>query len=110
MEYLTSSIEQFLLEDGGEVHVMLNPCWPVVSPDTDCAQALVCDFKGGHSVRAFLKAFLLEQQRTPQEDGITWDELLNIASHVPEREKTERIHRDLTQIAHKTRRALPQPK
>jgi hypothetical protein len=110
MEYLTSSVDQFLLEDGGDVHVMLNPCWPVVSPDTDCAQALVCDFKGGHSVRAFLKAFLLERERTPQEDGITWDELLNIASHVPEREKTERIHRDIARIAHKTQRALPQPK
>jgi hypothetical protein len=110
MEYLTRSVEHFLLQDGGDVHVMLNPCWPVVSPDTDCAQALLCDFKGGHSVRAFLKEFLLEQQRTTQEDGITWDELLRIASQVPEREKTERIHRDLARIAQKNQRALPLPK
>jgi hypothetical protein len=110
MDYLSSSVEQFLLEDGGDVHVMINPCWPVVSPDTDCAQALVCDFKGGHSVRAFLQAFLLEQQQPTREDGITWEELRQIAAHVPERERTERIHRDLARIAHKNQRALPLPK
>jgi hypothetical protein len=110
MAYLVSGVEQFLLEEGGDVHVMINPCFPVVNPLTDSAQALICDFKGGQSVRAFLKEFLLEREQLPQADGITWDELLNIASHVPEREKTERIYRDLARIAHKTQRALPQPK
>jgi hypothetical protein len=110
MAYLVSGVEQFLLEEGGDVHVMINPCFPVVSPQTDSAQALVCDFRGGSSVRALLKAFLLEQERTPQADGITWEELREIAAHVPEREKSERIHRDLARIAQKNQRALPVPK
>jgi hypothetical protein len=109
MAYLVSGVEQFLLEEGGDVHVMINPSFPVVSPHTDSAQALVCDFRGGKGVRAFLKAFLLEEERTPQTDGITWDEVRRIASHVPEREKTERIHRDLARIAQKNQRALPLP-
>ena len=91
------------------MHVMINPSFPVVSPHTDSAQALVCDFRGGKGVRAFLKAFLLEQERTPQADGITWEELREIAAQVPEREKSERIHRDLARIARKTQRALPVP-
>jgi hypothetical protein len=89
---------------------MINPCFPVVSPQTDSAQALVCDFRGGKGVRALLKAFLLEEERTPQADGITWEELREIAAHVPEREKSERIHRDLARIARKNQRALPVPK
>jgi hypothetical protein len=110
MAYLVSGVEQFLLEGGGDVHVMLNPCFPAVNSLTDSAQALVCDFRGGKSVRAFLKDFLLEQECTPQADGITWEELREIAAHVPEREKTERIHRDLARIAQKNQRALPVPK
>ena len=110
MAYLISGVEQFLLEEGGDVHVMINPCFPVVNPLTDSAQALVCDFRGGKGVRQFLKDFLLEQERQPQPDGISWEELLHIASRVPEREKTERIHRDLARIAQKTQRALPLPK
>jgi hypothetical protein len=86
MAYLVSGVEQFLLEEGGDVHVMINPCFPVVSPHTDSAQALVCDFRGGKGVRAFLKAFLLEEERQPQADGITWEELREIAAQVPERE------------------------
>jgi hypothetical protein len=110
MAYLVSGVEQFLLEESGDVHVMINPCFPGVNPLTDSAQALICDFRGGHGVRAFLKAFLLEQEREPQTDGITWDELRGIASQVPERERTERIHRDLARIAQKNQRALPVPK
>jgi hypothetical protein len=110
MAYLVSGVEQFLLEEGGDVHVMINPCFPAVSPLTDSAQALVCDFRGGHEVRAFLKEFLLEQEREPQTNGITWEELRGIASQVPEREQTDKIHRDLGRIAQKNRRALPLPK
>ena len=109
MAYLVSGVEQFLLEEGGEVHVMINPCFPGVNPLTDSAQALVCDFRGGEGVRAFLKEFLLETERTPQAAGISWDEVRRIAAHVPEREKTERIHRDLARIAQKNQRALPVP-
>jgi hypothetical protein len=110
MAYLVSGVEQFLLEEGGDVHVMINSCWPVVSPLTDSAQALVCDFRGGKTVRSFLKEFLLERERQPNTNGITWEELRHIASHVPEREKTEKIHRDLARIAQKNQRALPLPK
>jgi hypothetical protein len=110
MAYLVSGVEQFLLEEGGDVHVMINPCFPVVSPLTDSAQALICDFRGGQGVRSFLKEFLQEQDREPQTNGITWEELRRIASHVPERERTERIYRDLAHIAQKNQLALPQPK
>jgi hypothetical protein len=110
MAYLVSGVEQFLLDEGGDVHVMINPCFPAVNPLTDSTQVLICDFRGGHGVRAFLKEFLLEQEREPQTDGITWEELRGIASQVPEYEKTERIHRDLAHIARKNQRALPVPK
>jgi hypothetical protein len=98
IEYIAKGIERFSLSPGGQVHVFFNPADAVVDPATNTAQALLCDFRGGQGVRAFLKGFLAEQSSAPVSTGISWDEVRSVAVQVPELPMAEKIEQQLLRI------------
>jgi hypothetical protein len=57
MADITNGVKRFPLKPGGQVHVYFNPCFPVVSPVTDTAEALLCDFRGVLLSESALMAF-----------------------------------------------------
>jgi hypothetical protein len=82
----------------GLVHVFFNPCWPTVSPATDTAEALVCDFRGGCGVKARLNDFLVENQSTPLTTCFSQADRLALAGKVTERSLPEEIEKELSRI------------
>jgi hypothetical protein len=98
----TEGVKRFPLQAGGFVHLMFNVMWPKVNPLTNTTEYLIVDFRGGHGVRNYLKAFLTETHGVPTPASNTWDELTAIAERVSERSLTERIEQDLRRILEDT--------
>jgi hypothetical protein len=102
IEYLTDGVKRFPLQKGGSVHLMFNVLWPKVNPQTNTAECLIVDFRGGQGVRNYLKAFLTEKHWLAHPASNAWDELTAIADRVTERAMTERIEQDLLRILDET--------
>jgi hypothetical protein len=103
IKYLTDGVKRFPLQEGGSVHLMFNVLWPKVNPQTNTAECLIVDFRGGHGVRNYLKAFLAEKHRLGYPASNAWDELTAIAERVAERSMTEGIEQDLLRILAESR-------
>ena len=98
MEEISSGVKRFPLQPGGRVHLLFNTCSPAVSPDTQTAEALLVDFRGGAGVKACLIDFLSEQHRPVLATGFSPAERDTLASQVPERHLTEEIEQELQRI------------